>query len=634
MFQNITRRDFVNGVSLASAAGAFISPMELFAQSGQTVTNEYPPSLTGLRGSHEGSYEVAHSISWEGKDWGIPKDQTDEIYDMIVVGGGISGLSAAFLYQQKMGGGKKILILDNHDDFGGHAKRNEFDVDGKLLIGYGGSQTIQDPGKYSPEAKKLLKDISIETDKFYDYFDMEHYNKWNLSSGLLFRASDYGKDKIVKSPFMNIFASSNDEFGEASGVKKRIKRIREFPISKKGQDSLIKLITDPINPYENLSNDEKIKILRSITYIDYLKEHYDMPQDATDILRDSAKVNWGTGWDALPAIEAVFTYEPGLEIFSNLIEIIKGPDQSEPYIFHFPDGNAGITRSLVRKLIPEAVPGKSMEDLVLAKVDYSLLDQEISNTRIRLNSTVVNVQHTPDEAEVDVTYVRGGKPERVRAKHVVMACYNHIIPYICPEVPEKQIEAINFATKMPLVYTSIALRNWRAFAARELQHVRVVNEQLHHAYSLDFPVSMGDYLFSENPDQPIIVHASSAPSVPNEGYSTVEQAKMGRMNLYQTTYEDFENSIVGHFEGMFNGVDFDAERDIAAITVNRWPHGYAYEYKDLNDNPNHGRLLGPHFEGRKQIGRISIANSDSSGAAYVDAAIDAAVRAVDEQINL
>lgn len=631
---NINRRDFLGGVALTSAAGAMISPMELFAgQSSESPNPYYPPSLTGLRGSHAGSFEVAHSVSWEGKDWGRPKDQTDDIYDMVIVGGGISGLSAAFLYQQKMGGGKKILILDNHDDFGGHAKRNEFDVDGKLLIGYGGSQTIQNPGQYSPEAKKLLKDITIETDRFYDYFNMDHYSEWNMSSGLYFQASDYGKDKFVKDPFISSFAPSDDYEGVA-GLNKRIERIREFPISEKGQDSLIELISNPIDPYEKLSNEEKIKNLRSISYIDYLKKYYDMPKDATDILRDTAKVMWGTGWDAIPAIEAVYTYEAGLEVFADLIEIIKGPDISEPYIFHFPDGNAGVTRALVRKLIPEAVPGSTMEDLVLAKVDYSLLDIQNSNVRIRLNSTAVNVQHTPNQEEVDVIYVRGNEAIRVRAKHVVMACYNHMIPFICPEVPEKQVDAINFATKMPLVYTSIALRNWRAFAEREVLHVRVPNEQLHHAYSLDFPVSMGDYVFSENPDQPIIVHASSAPNVPGEGYSTSEQAKMGRMNLYQTTFEDFENSIVGHFEGMFKGTSFDAERDIAAITINRWPHGYAYEYKDLSDNPKHGRLMGPHFEGRKQIGRISIANSDASGSAYVDAAIDAAVRAINEQVKV
>lgn len=630
---NINRRDFLGGVSLATAAGTMISPMELFAQ--QTAKNNeyYPPSLSGMRGSHTGSFEVAHSVSWEGKDWGRPKDQTDDIYDLVVVGGGISGLSAAFLYQQKMGGGKKILVLDNHDDFGGHAKRNEFDIDGKKVIGYGGSQTIQDPGHYSPEAAKLLKDISIETDRFYDYFKMGYFNKWNMSDAIYFQASDYGQDKMVKNPFsggFDLFGDSKDGFGK----EERTKKIREFPISEKSQDALLKLLFEPIDPFSDLASEEKIKTLRSISFTDYLQKYYDMPKEATDLIRDNTKGIWGVGWDALSALQAVSMYETGMGVYQDIRDIVDGPDESEPYISHFPDGNAGVARSLVRKLIPESVPGSTMEDLVLSKVNYDLLDRPQSDARIRLNSTAVNVRHSADQTQVDVTYVRGGSAERVRAKHVIMACYNNIIPYICPEVPEKQVEAINYATKVPLVYTNIALRNWRGFAELGFNRIKIPHEPLHHSYVLDFPVSMGDYVFSENPDQPILVHATCVPTVPDQGYNAIEQAKMGRLELYQRTFEEFENSIVGHFDGMFKGADFDVERDIAGITVNRWPHGYAYEYNDYADDPEFGPYKGPHIAGRAQIGRISIANSDASAYAYVNGAIDAAVRAVDEQLGI
>ena len=632
-FNNINRRDFLGGVSLATAAGTFLSPMELLAGQGDYPTDYYPPSLTGLRGSHAGSFEVAHSVSWEGKDWGRPKDQTDDIYDLVVVGGGISGLSAAFLYQQKMGGGKKILVLDNHDDFGGHAKRNEFDIDGKKVIGYGGSQTIQDPGHYSSEAAKLLNDITIETDRFYDYFKMGYFNKWNMSGAIYFQASDYGQDKMVRNPFSGGF----DLFGESKvgfSREERTKKIREFPISEKSQDALLKLMFEPVDPFSHLANEEKIEKLRSISFTDYLQKYYDMPKEATDLIRDNSKGIWGVGWDAVSALQAVVMEETGMGIYEDVWDIIEGPDESEPYIFHFPDGNAGVARSLVRKLIPQSVPGSTMEDLVLSKVNYDILDLPEAATRIRLNSTAVNVRHTVDQTQVDVTYVRGGSAERVRAKHVIMACYNNIIPYICPEVPEKQVEAIKYATKIPLVYTNIALRNWRAFAELGFNRIKIPHEPLHHSYVLDFPVSMGDYEFSENPDQPILVHATCVPTVPDQGYNAIEQAKLGRLELYQRTFEEFENSIVGHFDGMFKGADFDVERDIAGITVNRWPHGYAYEYNDYSDDPEFNPYHGPHIAGRAQIGRISIANSDASAYAYVNGAIDAAVRAVNEQIKI
>lgn len=633
MFQNITRRDFVNGVSLASAAGAFISPMELFAQSGQSASNDYPPSLTGMRGSHEGSFEVAHSISWEGKDWGIPKDQTDDIYDMIVVGGGISGLSAAFLYQQKMGGGKKILILDNHDDFGGHAKRNEFEVDGKTIIGYGGSQTIQDPGQYSSEAAKLLKDISIETDRFYDYFDQDYFKKYNMSGATYFQKEHFGQEKVVRNPFQSnagVFGDATDGFDKAA----RIEKIRDFPISKEGQDAIIEFLFNPQDHLSELSTDEKIKKLNSMSYTDYLKEYCGFTKEASDIIRDTSKGIWGTGWDALSALEAIRMWQPGMQHYEDVAEVIfEDAKESEPYIAHFPDGNAGVARSLVRKLIPDAVPGSTMEDLVYSRVNYQILDDQNNDNRIRLSSTAVNVKHAIDQSHVDVTYVKNNKTYRVRGKHVVLACYNNIIPYICPEVPEKQREAIEYATKVPLVYTNIVLRNWRAFADLNFNRINIPRDQLTQDYYLDFPVSMGGYNFSENPDHPIVVHGTFVPTIPDEGFSHKEQSQMGRMKVYQLNYDDFEKSIFDHFDGFLKGSGFDVERDIAAITVNRWPHGYAWEYNHLYDPIEYNPKNGPHILGASQIGRISIANSDASAYAYVNGAIDAAVRAVNEQIN-
>jgi spermidine dehydrogenase len=633
---NINRRDFLGGVALTGAAGAMISPMELFAKQQAAKSTYYPPSLKGLRGSHKGSFEVAHSVSWEGKNWGIPKDQTDDVYDMVVVGGGISGLSAAFLYQQKMGGGKRVLILDNHDDFGGHAKRNEFDVDGKLILGYGGSQTIQEPGKYSPEAVKLLKDISIETDRFYNYFDQEYFKKYNLSGSLYFRQEHFGSEKVLRNPFRGSGASIFGDAMDGFGKEQRIKEVREFPISEKGQDALIKLLYNPTDHLADLSTEEKIIKLRGMSYTDYLKQYCGVPKDASDVMRDAPKGLWGVGWDALSALEAVRSWQPGMRNFDDVSEVLfkDEEEESEPYIFHFPDGNAGVARSLVRKLIPDAIPGSTMEDLVLSRVSYDLLDRAENQNRVRLNSTAVNVQHSIDQSHVDVTYVRNNMTYRVRGKHVVMACYNNIIPYICPEVPEKQREAIEYATKVPLVYTNIVLRNWRAFADLKMNGVHIPLDKMSQNYYLDFPVSMGNYNFSKNPDQPIVVHGTYVPTVPDEGFTHKEQSQMGRMQLYQKTYADFEKSIVSHFDGFLKGSEFDVERDIAAITVNRWPHGYAWEYNELSDPIEYNPKNGPHIVGAAQIGRISIANSDASSYAYVNGAIDAAVRAVDEQTGI
>ena len=363
-----------------------------------------------------------------------------------------------------------------------------------------------------------------------------------------------------------------------------------------------------------------------------MKNHTGVTDEVVSLFRDSPKGLWGVGWDALSALEAYRMGSPGTTHL-NLGELETDyPDGDEPYIFHFPDGNAGVARSLVRQLIPDAVPGSTMEDLVRSRVDYGLLDRESTNTRIRLNSTAVDVRHVEKDRNVDVTYVRDGQPYRVRAKHAVLACYNHIIPHLCPEIPSEQREAIAYASKVPLVYISVAVRNWRAFENLGFSSISIPQATLMHSFGMDFPVSMGGYEFSQTADKPTVIHGTYVPTVPDKGLIAREQHTEGRRKLFELSFDDFERDVVRQMSGALQGGGFDAQRDIAAITVNRWPHGYAYEYNDYSDPADWSRYKGPHLAGAAQIGRISIANSDAAGYAYVNGAIDAADRAVSEQL--
>jgi spermidine dehydrogenase len=611
---NITRRDFLNGVALSLAAGTSLSPLDALASEVLPPTH-YPPLLTGLRGSHVGSWEVAHSVAMAGARYGFPKEQTDTTYDLVVVGGGISGLAAAQIYKKEAGEGRRILVIDNHDDFGGHAKRNEFEVDGEKLIGYGGSQSMESPGEYSRASKKLLAEIGIEPARFYDYYDRGFIKRHGLESAIYFSKAAYGKDATLRN------AIGDFRQGADPKLARQIIALRE-------------LLADEKDYLEGLSRDEKYALLARISYSDYLREHAGTPEEVVTFLRDTIKGYWGIGWDALSALEAYRTQQPAT-MSLGLGEDKNGPwSDGEPYIFHFPDGNAGVARALVRSLIPDAVPGSTMEDLVTSRVDYALLDRPSSNTRVRLSSTAVNVSHTPDQAKVDVVYLRNGKPERVRAHHVVLACYSRIIPHIVPELPDEQHQAMKYAEKTPLVYINIAVRNWQALANLGAYSIYVPQPELMHSFGLDFPVSMGDYNFASSPDQPTVLHGTYVPTFPDQGLDRKEQARLGQHKLLEMSFGDFESAILRQLEGALGSAGFDAGRDIAAITVNRWPHGYAYEYHELDDPPEYNRQHGPHVTGRARIGRISIANSDAEAYAYVDGAIDAAHRAVKEQLDL
>ena len=619
---DITRRDFLNGMALSLAAGGTLSPLELMAMSGRAA--EYPPALTGMRGSHPGSFDVAHDLAREGKTWPRPASLTDDIYDLVVVGGGISGLSAALMFRQQAGPDARILVLDNHDDFGGHAKRNEFSVDGKTLIGYGGSQSIDTPGNYSREARQLLTDIGVDTKHFYDYFDQSFFADRELGQGIYFSAEHYGRDATLP------IAARQYERGIADNVEELI---RAYPLLPEAQESFIRLLTDARDYLAGMEAGEKIALMTRVSYSDYLRKYADVHEDVVTILRDFSKSLWGFGYDALSALEGYRLGMPGTAFLDDAGPIPSPYDGDEPYIFHFPDGNAGVARGLVRQLIPAALPGHSMEDLVATRVDYGILDLRCNRTRIRLNSTAVDVRNVENANAVDVTYVRDGKAHRVRGRHSILACYNHTVPHICPETPASQAKAIRSAVKVPLVYINVALRNWRAFDNLGFERIYTPQSTLMHSFTLDFPVSVGNYKFSPTPNDPVVVHGVYAPSVPDQGLDERQQHIVGRLKLYEMTFADFEHGIVRDMDGALAAGGFDAERDIAGITVNRWPHGYAYEYNELYDPPEWNRENGPHIAGAAQIGRISIANSDASAYAYVDGAIDAAARAVKEQLD-
>jgi spermidine dehydrogenase len=621
----ISRRDFLNGVALGVAAGSSLTPLDILAQT-TAQQRYYPPGLMGLRGSHAGSFEVAHAVAHGEAEFGKPTGQTDKIYDLVVVGGGISGLAAAFLFQQRHGGGKRVLVLDNHDDFGGHAKRNEFEVDGQRLISYGGSQSLESPGRYSRASAQLIRDIGIDVSKFYDYFDRGYTQRLGLQPAIYFSQKEYGNDLTLPN-IMGDFTGAP----AAAGFDDALAR---YPISDASKASFAALLRSEQDYLAGMSRGDKVDLLRSISYTDFLRDHVGTTEEVITIVRDRINGYWGFGLDVLSALEGWRLEQPGTAGLDLGAEGESPWSSEEPYIFHFPDGNAGVARALVRSLIPAALAGDSMADLTIGKVDYAVLDEPSNATRVRLGSTAVDVRHTPNEAHVDVTYIRNGKPELVRGRHVIMACYNAVIPHIVPEVGASQRQAISQAQKTPLVYINIALRNWRAMAALGCNNIYIPKATLMYSFGLDFPVSIGRYAFAGSPEQPTVLHGVFLPTTPDQGLTQKQQNRLGQKRLLGMSFDDFETRTIEQLDGALGNAGFDPDRDIAGITVNRWPHGYAYEYNELFDPPDYGPDNGPHIAGRARIGRISIANSDASAYAYVDGAIDAAHRAVSEQINL
>jgi spermidine dehydrogenase len=627
MHRKITRRDFLNGVAVSASAA--MMPRKLLsaqAAASQSSSAYYPPALTGLRGSHPGSFETAHSLR-DGTFWesaGQP-EATGETYDLIIVGGGISGLAAAYFYRKAAGANARILILDNHDDFGGHAKRNEFRVGNRTLIGYGGTYSIESPEPYSAISKSVIEELGVNVASFPKYLDRSVFGSQGRAPKIFFDKENFGIDKLVDDPYPFPGGETFDLAVAAPDAWTHF--LADAPIAEAARHDVARLCREKKDYLPGLTSDQKEDRLARISYARFLTETAGVHTDVIRLYQTISQPLFGVGIDAISAQDAAETGYPG---FSGTGIEAAGLKNERSYFFHFPDGNASIARLLVRKLIPAAMPAQAAMDVVSSRANYAKLDVESSAVRIRLSSTVVRVKHVGDAAsarEVEVSYARDGKVYSARAKHSILACWHVIIPFVCEDLPDAQKEALSSAQKIPLLYTNVLLRNSTSFQKLGANTIYAPSGY-HTNVNLDLPVSIGDYHCPQSPGEPAVVHMSKSPC--HAGLPARDQHTAGRIELYSTTFETMERKIREQLVRTLGPGGFDPARDILALMVNRWPHGYAYEYSSLWDKFVLEGGEAPCEIARKPYGRIAIANSDAGARAYTDEAINQAYRAVGE----
>jgi len=637
--RDITRRDFVNGTLIGAGAvllgkgalSADANAVEAEAVAYPAGAPYYPPALSGLRGSHPGAFERAHELAHDGReDWGQTAD-TGEVYDLIVVGGGASGLSAAYFFQQAHDWKAKVLILENHDDFGGHAKRNEFESAGKKRMTYGGSQGFDNIANWPKEMWEFLDELGIDLDRFETtHYDNDWFTRHKLTGGVYLDAETWGKDHMIPAdlgdmaPVMPGLGVGNRDFKALFDAA---------PLPDAARQELTRLYADTdadrvIQQIEELDPD-----FDALPFETFLKEYWGIKEQATfDFIRKLPTDENGVGTDSLSLSEGIMASLPGAVGVGKFYKMIKDRDPEDPgYVHHFPDGNAGFCRMVVRAMIPEVGPGETADDVVLATFNYDALDSPENDTRIRLNSTVINAKHdgpVGQAKDVVVTYIQDGKPHRVRGAGVVMACWNMIIPFLCPELPDGQKEALRLNVKIPYVFSNVMVKNWQAIKKSGIG-AAYCPTSYYHLLQTEYPVSMGGYEPTDDPNEPMPITLIRVPVPDERGMPPRDQFREGRGTILAAEFEEYETAVHAQLNGMFGAHGFDAKRDIESITVNRWPHGYSYSYFSLYDK---GMSLddGPHITARQPFGRITIANSDAGADSWLDVGVMQALRAVRE----
>jgi spermidine dehydrogenase len=631
----ITRRDFLDGVAMMGGVAA-LSPLHVFGEHTQEELSVgvYPPTLTGLRGNHPGSYDVAHALA-RGGQRPTEFEEVDNVYDLVVVGAGISGLTAAYLFRKRFGAAAKILLLDNHDDFGGHARRNEFTADGRTLLGVGGSLNLEQAAM-GDSARSLLEEIGVDFTSLRQGIEPDYVIYDPMSShGLYLNASVYGTDRAMNGQWNLTWAGAGD-FQSA---------IRSLQLPPSDEQGLINLISGEQDFLPGMSAQEREQFMHSTSYESFLSEHVGLSPGAVQITEPWIKALFGVSVASVSIYEALYTGAPGAAALLPPTPEASDPDpenaetqapeaenpDADRYPI-YPDGNASVARLLVRHLIPAVAAANTEENteenIVTSIFDYTQLDREGAPVRLRLNSTAVNVRNR-DDGLVDASYVVAGKAQTVRAKHCILAGYGGMVPHLCPELPPAQKESLAYGVKVPFICTNVLLRSGAAVRKAGVSGYQCPGS----FYSLVAtapPVSQGNFQPPTKLDDPVVVWMIHAAAPPASGdQSSRDLYRLGRHQLLSMSFEDIEAATLSQLSGMFGATGFNAETDVEGITANRWAHGYAYEYMELHD-PAWPEGEAPHELGRAPIGRISIANSDSEAYAYVQSAIDAAIRAVDE----
>ena len=601
----ITRRDFLNGTALTIAAG--LAPASVL-RAAEAKGAAYPPALTGLRGNHAGTFTLAHSLAREGATY--PGVLARESYDLVVVGGGIGGLAAAWFYRQRFGDKSRILILDNHDDFGGHAKRCEFTVRGRTLVTYGGSADMPPSANDNAAVRALLSGLDLAPT--IQARPGDDYARRGLARAVFFDAEHFGRDQwLAGDPFAALIDARNN--GVRPGLDDLGAFLNTAPLSPADRQALQRLAQGDTDYLPGMSGDARTRYLQTTRYAVFLREKAGLGLSGLRFLRSRSQDAFALDADGVSVAQATSIGLPaGAGMPAPAIDPRLG--KSPASRLWFPDGNATLARALVSRLVPDVAAARG-QGIVGARFDYSKLDRDGNPVRIRLNSTAIAIE--PDVRITRVTYGWQGNLQRVEAAHVIVAGYDMMVPFILPSLPAPTKTALRSCVKATLVYTKVALDNWRAFDALKTWRI--------HA-----PTSAYSDLWLEpatgGKDDPVVLHMLYVPTVPDSGMQPRERFRAGRAFLLGTPFEVLERDVRSQLDRMLAPGGFASARDIRGITVNRWAHGYSYMPSGLV--PDDAGLQTALEQAGRGEGNIRIAGADTAASPSVTAAIDQSMRAV------
>jgi len=576
---NITRRDFIGGTLIGAGTALLGKSAPLSkAASGTSIANSHAAGKlqdpwTGYagvgdyaraNGNPAGVRTAAHMVR-DGLTSELLEqaEDTGEVFDMVIVGGGFSGAGAAYQLKQNFGDEKKCLIIENHGMFGGEAKQNEFNVDGYRIFGPQGSNGFLPPKGNNTLSDEVFRTVGMPMEYSFvtpnpeitnvrtplDSYDSMYWGEQKFDTGYFFKQPD-GASNWVKNPWDNA--------------------LKDTPWDGEFKQNLIRAYQEQKSYY---NGPELGKWLDSMSYKDYLEKEMGLDSRVTAFIDPLIAIgDFGLCSDVISAYAAYHLYLPGMTAYASGDPIDL---KSLPAVYSFPGGNSGYFRHIVKYLNPDAIEGGSeFETILSGNVNFAALDRPENAFSFRLNATAIDVSHegSPDAAEhVVVTYSQHGKIRRVRAKTVVMSVGGWVARRVVSDMPEPIHTAYESFHHAPVLVVNVALRNWRFLNKMGISSARWF-EGFGTFCSIRRPMETGADTQPFDPDKPTVLTFYVPFNFAGEDIAT--QGSLGRQELLSKSYAEYETAILHQMTEMFGDAGFDPARDVAGIVLNRWGHAY------------------------------------------------------------
>jgi spermidine dehydrogenase len=596
----ILRRDFLNNTLLGFGAALLRKPAPAQAQdtfTGYGGVGDYATS----NGDPWSVVSTGHKFRDKAYDQlGSLVTDTGEAFDLLIVGGGLSGLSAAYYFAKATGGRKRCLILENHAMFGGHCKQNEFLVSGERLIGPQASNDFGVPREGSGnQMDELFTELKIPREFAWQEWDrnlkplrmprdnyshMDGINDTQVDVGYSF---DYPK----RSWSHNIFANGLVGTPFPEDVKRDLMKWRTT----------------------TGGSEEVRRHLDAITYKEYIEGELGLSPEVTKFVEPVVGLICGASPDAVCARAG-----------HNLVS----PMNSRATI-SFPGGNTTFARHLVRSLIPDSMAGDlNFADVLNYSVRFDVLDRKDTSTRIRLDATVIRVEHAG--AGVAVTYEKNGKLYRTRAQAAVVASAGWVNRHTIVDLPREIRTAYDEFQYAPAMSVNVALTNWRFLYKLQAPAVRYFGGGFGWSCNIRQNMVAGSYHPPLDPDKPTVLTFYLGLYTP--GRPVGEQGNLGREKMLSTSFADFERQIRSQMTLLFRDAGFDPVKDIAGIILNRWGHARVIQppgfYYGRDGKQSAREIVQQGF------GRIAIAHAELNGHQNATGALAQGKRAAQQVLGV